>query len=310
MCEKHRMFLIPQLMTRHMTSSTTGYDLATRMMFAVTNLIFSQKELQMNTILRPVRNYPIAAYTVLACLFGWSLFIASALGADISPDGMPLGPIIAALIVAACLGKSGLKEWGRQLKIFRVGLGWYALAFLAPIAIITVVALINYALGATPPTESQLAIWKELPGNWLFIIIFIGIGEEAGWTAFAAPILLRRNSLMKTWAIMAAIRVIWHLPLMLSGNLPWVLGVGGNIAFQFLLLWVFQRSNQGWFLAAVWHTTLNTFGGGFYFQLVDGADEARLAVLMTTGYLVVALAVFLMERNRLNESKEVQLNYV
>ena len=260
----------------------------------------------MNTILRPIRNYPIVAFAILACLFGWVQFIAYVFGADIIPDGMPLGPIIAAAIVAACLGRTEFKEWGRRLITFRTGIGWYALAFVAPIVIITLVALTNYALGAVLPTPSQLAIWTELPGTFVFFLIFVGIGEEAGWTAFAAPMLLRRNTLMKTWLILSAIRVLWHVPLMMSGDLPWALGIGGNIAFQFLVLWIFQRADQRWFLAAIWHAALNTSGGKFFFQLVDGTDEARLAVLMTAGYVIVALAVFFLDRDRFNQPKEVQ----
>jgi CAAX protease family protein len=264
----------------------------------------------MNTILRPIRNYPIAAFVVLACLFGWIQFIAYAFGADIVPDGMPVGPIVAALIVAACLGRAEFREWARRLTTFGAGIGWYALALVAPIAIITMVALANYSLGATPPTASQLAIWTELPGTFVFFLIFVGIGEEAGWTAFAAPMLLRSNNFIRTWLILSAIRVFWHLPLMLSGDLPWVLGIGGNIAFQFLVLWIFQRGDQGWFLAALWHATLNTFGGKFFFQLVDGTDEARLAILMTVGYVIVALAVFFLDQSHLDQPKEVQSRYV
>ena len=259
----------------------------------------------MNTVLRPVQNYPIVFFAILACLFGWVQFIAHAFGADLIPDGMPLGPIMAAAIVAACMGRTEFKEWGRRLITLRAGIGWYVLAFAAPIIIITMVALVNYALGATHPTASQLAIWAELPGTFIFFLIFVGIGEEAGWTAFAAPLLLRRNTFMKTWLILSAIRVLWHIPLMLSGDLPWVLGIWGNIAFQFLVLWIFQRSDQRWFLAALWHTTLNTFGGKFFFQLVDGTDEAHLAVLMVAGYMIVALAVYFLDRSRLDHSKEI-----
>jgi len=263
----------------------------------------------MNTILRPVRNYPIVFFTILACLFGWVYFIAYAFGADTIPDGMPLGPIIATVIVAACLGRTEFKEWGRRLITFRTGIGWYALAFVAPIVIITIAALVNYALGATPPAVAQLAIWAELPVTFIAFLILVGIGEEAGWTAFAAPLLLRRNTFMKTWLILSAMRVLWHLPLMLSGDLPWVLGIVGNIAFQFLVLWIFQRSNQRWFLAALFHATLNTFGSKFFFRLVDGTDEARLAVLMVAGYVLVALTVYLLDPNRLEHSKEIAQAY-
>ena len=208
---------------------------------------------------------------------------------------MPLGPIIGAAIVAACLGRSEFKQWGRRLVAVRAGIGWYALALLAPVVIVTGAALFNYALGAALPTPSQLAIWTELPGTFVFFLIFVGIGEEAGWTAFAAPLLLQRKTFCQAWLILSAIRVLWHVPLMLSGDLPWVLGIGGNIAFQFLVLWLFQRTER-WFLAAIWHAALNTAGGTFFFRLVQGKDEARLAVLMAVGYAVAAIAVFLFNR--------------
>ena len=75
--------------------------------------------------------------------------------------------------------------------------------------------------------------------------------------------------------MLAAIRVLWHLPLMLSGSLPWVLGVGGNIAFQLLMMWMFVRTGGAWFLAAIWHSTLNALGGLFFFQMVEGPDKAQ-----------------------------------
>ena len=256
----------------------------------------------MNTILRPIRNYPIVAFAILACLIGWVQFIVHAP----NPGALPLGPMIAALIVAACLGRDELKEWGRRLGTFRAGLGWYALAFFAPIVIITIVALVNYALGATPPTASQLAIWTDLPGAFIFLLIFVGIGEEAGWTAFAAPMLLRRNSFIKTWLILSAIRIFWHIPLMLSGGLPWVLGTFGNIAFQFLVLWIFQRSNQRWFLTVLSHAILDTVGGNFFFRLLHGTDQAHLAILMSTGFAIVALIVYFLDRNHLDQATEVK----
>jgi CAAX protease family protein len=252
----------------------------------------------MNAVISWLRAYWLALFAALACLFGWVFFIARALGADVTPDGMPLGPIIAAAIVAAVLGRAGLREWGRWLVTFRTSLGWYALALVAPVAIISAAALTNYALGAPLPTPAQLAGWTELPGTFATFLILVGIGEEAGRTAFAAPRLLDRYPFLTAWAILSAIRVLWHVPLMLSGGLPWVLGIGGNIAFQFLVLWIFRRSGRVWFLAAIWHAMLNATGGQFFFRMVQGPDQARLAVLMTAGYVLVALTAFLVDRRR------------
>ncbi len=148
----------------------------------------------MNPVTRPIRTYPLTAFTILACLFGWVLFIASALGADVSPDGMPLGPIIAAAIVAVSMGRPEVKAWGRQLVTLRTSPGWYVLAGVAPAALMIAAVLVNSAFGAPLPSPTQLAAWTDLPGNFVAILIFIGIGEEAGWMAFAASRPLSRHT--------------------------------------------------------------------------------------------------------------------
>jgi hypothetical protein len=66
----------------------------------------------MTALVRPIRAYPLIIFFILACLFGWVVYIAWALGADVTPDGNPLGPLVAAAIVAASLGQAGLKDWG------------------------------------------------------------------------------------------------------------------------------------------------------------------------------------------------------
>ena len=241
-----------------------------------------------------IQSGAIPAFAVLACLFGWSLYIAAALGADLEPGAMPLGPFVATAIVAATLGRATLTEWGRQLARFRTSLAWYAMAMVAPVVIMGAAVLVNHLLGAPLPTREQLGGWTSLPAEFLGILILIGIGEEAGWTGFAAPRLLQRHSFLAAWAILATIRVIWHVPLMVGGELPWVLGIVGNAAFQFLLLWAFRRSGGVWFLAALWHALLNTVGGAFFFQMVEGADRDRLGVLMAGAYVLAAVGAYVM----------------
>ena len=260
----------------------------------------------MNAILRAIRAYSIASFTVLACLFGWIFFIIAAFGADLSPSNLPFGPIVAAAIVAIGMGRAEWKAWTRALVTFRTSFGWYILAIVAPVVVIGAAVLVSRTFGAPLPTPAQLTAWTGLPVAFVFLLLFVGIGEEAGWTAFAAPRLLTRRPFISAWAILSAIRVLWHLPLMLSGDLTWVLGVGGNVAFQFLLLWIFLRSGGVWFLAAIWHTVLNTAGGEFFFQMVQGADRTRLGLLMTAGYILLAAAVFLADRRHLVRTFQVQ----
>lgn len=251
---------------------------------------------------RAFRSYPIVYFTILACLLGWMLFIISGLGGGLdAPSNLPIAPVIAAAIVVAGMGREGWKEWTGYLKRFRASLGWYALAILAPVVVVVAAVLANAIFGAPLPTTAQLSGWTQLPVIFVLFLILVGIGEEGGWTAFAAPRLLDRRGFTASWAVLSGIRILWHLPLMLSGDLPWVLGIGGNAAFQFLILWIFLRSGRVWFLAAVWHAVLNTVGGEFFFGMVQGADNARLGVLLTAGYAVMALVVLVADRRWLGQ---------
>ena len=118
------------------------------------------------------------------------------------------------------------------------------------------------------------------------MLVFVGYGEEAGWIAFVAPVLLRRHSLFVAWVIAATMRTLWHLPLMLGGDLDWVLGTVGNAAFSMVVLLLFVASDGRWTLAAVWHASLNATGGPFFHRMVTGADHDRIAHLMAVGYAV------------------------
>jgi membrane protease YdiL (CAAX protease family) len=253
-----------------------------------------------SAVARAFRSSPLAWFVGFACFFGWILYILRWLGVNVgTPSNVPLGVVLAAAVVAAVMGRAALKEWGRRLLTLRASFGWYALAMLAPVVIIVVSVLANHAFGAPLPSSAQLAAWPELPLVFAFMLVLVGIGEETGWTAFAAPRLLNRHSFITAWVILSAIRVFWHLPLMLTGELPWVLGIIGNIAFQFLMLWVFGRTGV-WLLVGIWHAMLNTVGGSFFFQMVQGADQARLGVLMSVAYLLSAVAVYLADRSRLH----------
>ncbi len=126
----------------------------------------------------------------------------------------------------------------------------------------------NHWFGAALPTAAQLAHWPDVPVAFVVMLVMVGIGEEAGWTAFAAPLLLRRNGLLAAWVVLSSVRILWHLPLMLNGEMPWVMGIVGNAAFQMIVLQLFVASGGHWSLAAVWHATLNAFGGMFLFTMV------------------------------------------
>jgi membrane protease YdiL (CAAX protease family) len=246
----------------------------------------------MTSPVRLVRSYPITSFAVLACLFGWSIFIAAAFGLGSNPDNMPLGPLAAALVVASCQGRESLAAWGRRLRTWRIAPIWYVVAVAAPIAIHVIDVGVNHLFGAPLPSTAQLAAWPDIPVAFAIMLVMVGIGEEAGWTAFAAPMLLRRHGLFGAWAILSAVRILWHLPLMITGEMPWFMGIVGNAAFQMIVLLLFVGSGSFW-PAAVWHATLNAFGGAFFFTMVSGADKVRLGVMLAIAYALVAVVMLM-----------------
>ena len=167
---------------------------------------------------------------------------------------------------------------------------------LTPIVVHFVNVAINHGLGAPLPTLAQLGHWPEVPVTFVVMLVMVGIGEEAGWTAFAAPLLLRRSGLLGAWVGALRHPDPWHLPLMLNGEMPWVMGIVGNAAFEMIVLQMYVASGGKWSLAAVWHATLNAFGGAFLFTMVTGDDKARLGLLLAGAYAVLAVAAYLVAR--------------
>ena len=242
----------------------------------------------MTTPAQLVRRHPISAFAVLACLFGWLPYGLAAVGIGANPENMPLGPVMAALVVTSCQGREALRAYGRSLRRWVSSPWLYAVALGAPVVLHVSIVLLNHVLGAPLPTGTQLGAWPEVPVTFLAMLVLVGLGEEAGWTGFAAPVLLRRFGLLGAFGVLAPLRIFWHLPLMLTGDMPVVLGILGNAGFQLLLLLVVQHRRGSWTHAAVWHATLNAFGGAFFFTMVTGADRDRLSLLLGLEYALLA----------------------
>lgn len=242
----------------------------------------------MTTPTRIIRGHPFAAFTVVACLLGWAQYLLSALGIGSAPEQIPLAPFIAAAIVTSMQGGHVRQAWWRGVRSVRIAGRWLAVVTLAPIAVHVMIVLVNHAFGAPLPTSDQLADWPNIPVVFVVMLVLVGLGEEAGWTAFAGPLLLEKHGLLRSWLMLGAVRTCWHLPLMLTGDMPWFLGVAGNLGFQLLMLIVMQRSKGRWSQVAVWHAMLNAFGGAFFFGMVTGDDKLRLGVLLGAAYATLA----------------------
>src|SRR5437868_14649027 len=132
------------------------------------------------------------------------------------------------------------------------------------------------------PPASVLSIDKirELPERFVFILLFVGLGEEPGWRGFALPRLQARHTPFSASLILAPIWALWHLPLM--GNefplaiIPaFLISLLGGTLIQ---TWLFNRSKGSVFGQMLFHATVNTVGAGLVFPMMKGAQDRKSVV--------------------------------
>jgi len=79
-------------------------------------------------------------------------------------------------------------------------------------------------------------------------------------------------------ATLGGLRAIWHLPLMFSGSIPWYDVLFLSFAFQFMISWLYNRTNGSALIVIVFHFTSNILGVVTH-QLFTGMDWTRHYIL-------------------------------
>ncbi|HXZ81356.1 MAG TPA: CPBP family intramembrane glutamic endopeptidase, partial [Terriglobales bacterium] len=155
----------------------------------------------------------------------------------------------------------------------------YAVALLLPLALLGGSAAITVLTGATRPTPAQLAKWPQIMGNFIFMLLFVGVGEEPGWRGFAIPQLQARFSPVVSTMVLAPIWLLWHAPLFASGEFvlnqlaPFAVTVfGGALA----LTWLYNRSGGSVLQPMLMHATINAVGAGYVFPMFHGVELTRM----------------------------------
>ena len=123
-------------------------------------------------------------------------------------------------MLAITRGKTGVVGLLRRMVRWRVGLRWYAVALLLPVAISLAAAVFNVLLGAQAPSSVELGSWMGLFSTFFLLLLVPGIGgawEEPGWRGYALPRLQVGRSTLFASLILGVLIVVWHLPLMLVG---------------------------------------------------------------------------------------------
>ena len=246
-----------------------------------------------------IKQHRLAAFFVLAFLLSWYPWVLALLRGQTSGPN-PLGPLLAAIIMTAIVyGRSGLREFFSRLVRWRVGAKWYAVAIIMPILL----CLVAVAIASFFGPHLQVSVLsteklRELPERFLFILLFIGLGEEPGWRGFALPELQTKHSPLIASLVLAPIWAIWHLPL-IGNEFPWpivapfILSVFGA---TFVLTWIFNGTKESVFLPMLTHATVNSIGAGLLFSLFSGPTLIVLWWIYSLVWLTTGLGALLFDQ--------------
>jgi len=243
-----------------------------------------------------IARHGLVTFFVLAFLFSWyPWIIALARGRSSGPK--PLGPFIAALVVSGIAhGWPGVRELLGRIVRVRFGWKWYAVIFGLPVALCAVAIGIMPMFGQSIAWPETAAL-RELPDRFIFIFLFIGLGEEPGWRGFALPRLQAGHTPLIASLILAPIWALWHLPLMGNEFAPAIIPaflislVGGTL----IQTWLFNRTKGSVFAQMLFHATVNTVGAGLIFPLFKGPMFVPFWYVYAVLWLVVGCAVSAVE---------------
>ena len=218
-----------------------------------------------------IANHRLTVFFILAYFFSWyPWLIALAQGKATGPN--PLGPLIAAIVVlAASEGWRGVRALFARIIRARIGLRWYAVVLGLPLILCLIAVGLTNAFGFQSALPTSNA-WRELPDRFIFIFLFIALGEEPGWRGFALPELQRRFSPFRASVILAVFWVAWHSPL-LGNEFAWKIVPAflvSVVGATFVQTWIFNRTQGSVFAPMLLHATVNTLSGGLMLPLFHG----------------------------------------
>jgi len=152
---------------------------------------------------------------------------------------------------------------------------------------------VNILMGATPSTAN----WPTNIGDFLFeefvfTFILVAIGEELGFSAFALPNLLRRHTVLATVGILALTRIVWHLPLFLTGDTEWPV-ILILIPTQLIFIWMFIGSGGSAMLMLLSHLSIASVGNTFFTRLFSGPDMTRVVWLQAAAFVIAGIILLL-----------------
>ena len=180
------------------------------------------------------------------------------------------------------------------------------LAFLSPLAVLTLAAAIHMALGGSVPTSPAMGHVALLIANFGLVFLVGGpLGEEFGWRGYALPVMQERLGWRSASLALGIIWGVWHLPLFfVTGSSQ---NQGSMVAFFVLIVaasvfytWLLTRTRWSVLPALVLHTASNSLP---FVVPVLPSDIDQRPYLTVIGLVLIA-AIWLLLRPDSNHALE------
>lgn len=207
---------------------------------------------------------------------------------------MLAGPSIAGILMTALVdGRAGLRDLWRRMRIWRVGLRWYAAAVvLYPVLILLVLGALTLASPGFAPNFAVMGIAVGL---------LAGFFEEIGWMGYAFPKMARASGVLAAAVYLGLLHSTWHVVADYLGasaahGAYWVphfffFMTVSMTATRVLIVWIYQNTGSV-FMAQAAHASST----GFLFVLAPTGltpanDTLWYAAYGAVLWIVVAIVV-------------------
>jgi membrane protease YdiL (CAAX protease family) len=257
-------------------------------------------------------------FFALTFVWTWIFWIPAALpGRDVMTFPTVLliyagggGPMLAGLVLMYLTHdrEGRIDYWRRVVGFRRIGLGWYAIIFLTPAAIMALAVLLNAVSGGEPPGFDTAGRLLSRPLTILptvaFVFLFGPLPEELGWRGYQLDRLQSRWSALNASLILGAAWGLWHLPLFFMegyyhhdelggfGSTGFWLFCTGTTVESVFITWVYNNTQRSTLSAVLIH-----FAGNFAGYLVDHPQDL-LRFYRTALLMLVAIGVTLVYGGR------------
>lgn len=218
------------------------------------------------------------------------------------------GPSLAAVTVVGMTGgRDGLRAWLARCLQWRGRGGWMTLAFLSPLAVLTLAAATHMALGGVvPPSPAAGNVALLLVNFGLVFMVGGPLGEEFGWRGYALPAIQERLGWRASGLVLGAVWGAWHLPLFyVAGSSQ---NQGSLLAFFVLIIatsvfytWLFDRSAGSLVPVLLLHTASNSWPSVVPI-LPSDADQRPYFIVVGLVAMAAVLLLLRPDRNHINKS--------